>query len=761
MRVPVQGGVLGVLQQYWGYTSLRPLQDRAIGAALQGRDSLLVMPTGGGKSLCFQLPAVLRPGLTVVVSPLIALMKDQVDGLHLAGFPAGALNSTTDAGEAAAIRARVTGGECKLLYVSPERLLTAGFLSWLARIHDKGKGGGGGIDSFAIDEAHCISQWGHDFRPEYRRLAELREIFPGVPFHAFTATATPRVREDILAQLRMTDAEVMVGDFDRPNLTYRVVARTDLVWQAISVLKGHKDRAVIIYCISRKDTESLAADLTAAGYKARAYHAGMTPVARARVQQDFIDERLNIVCATVAFGMGIDRSDVRCVIHAAMPKTIEHYQQETGRAGRDGLPSECVLFTGPQDVLRWNKLMELGARESDADRESVAQGLRVQRELLGHVQKFVAASGCRHAALAAYFGQAYLAPAGGGARGCGACDICLGGLREVEGSQEVAQKVLSCVYRVGQAFGASYVIEVLRGSRSSKVMERGHDQLSTFGLLGTMPKERLQRCVQQLLAAGHLAQSDDGYSTLRLTPSSAAVLKNQEQVRFFEPAASPQHLPSVPLAGGGGGLDEDGQALFEALRALRRAVAQEKKVPPYLVFGDATLEEMARVRPGSTRALLGVRGIGEIKLREFGEAFVREVVRFCGERGLGTDVGGGARRGASMVEAKPRRVRRVRPGAAALFAEGVGLAEAAEQLGRTPATVCDYLCRWIVETSPVSVSAWVDDATYARVLAAHEKLGGERLRPIWEELGGGVGYDEIRIVLAHARVIDGATAGRD
>jgi ATP-dependent DNA helicase RecQ len=738
--------VLATLQQYWGYTALRPLQDRAIGAALAARDSLLVMPTGGGKSLCFQLPAVLRPGLTVVVSPLIALMKDQVDGLHLAGFPAEALNSTTKAEDAGDIRARVVSGGCKLLYVSPERLLTPSFLSWLARIHDKG-----GLDAFAIDEAHCISQWGHDFRPEYRRLAELRDTFPGVAFHAFTATATPRVREDILAQLRMRDAEVLVGGFDRPNLTYRVVPRSDLVWQAVSVLQGHKDRAAIIYCISRKDTESLAVDLTAAGYKARAYHAGMTPVQRTKVQQDFIEERLNIVCATVAFGMGIDRSDVRCIIHAAMPKTIEHYQQETGRAGRDGLPSECVLFHSAQDVLRWNKLMELGASESSADAESIAEGLRVQRELLGHVQKFVAGSECRHAALAAYFGQAY-APPGDGAKGCGACDVCLGGLREVEGSQEVAQKILSCVYRVGQAFGASHVVEVLRGSRSAKVMERGHDRLSTHGLLATLPKERVQRCVQQLIVMGHLAQSDDGFSTLRLTPSAGAVLKGQQPVRFFEPATDPRHVqqPSVATLGGAP-LDAEGMALFDALRALRRDVAREKNVPPYLVFSDATLEEMARSRPSSTRALLGVRGIGEIKLREFGDTFVREVARFCGERGLAMDVGGPVPDARPLPEPKPRSAPRMHPAAEALFREGAPIEDVCEQIGRAPSTVYGYLCHWIEETRPASVSAWVDDALYARVVEAYKQIGGDRLRPIWDHLSGEVTYDQIRMVLSHQR----------
>lgn len=742
---PVHDAVLSTLRQYWGYDALRPLQGRAIDAALAGRDSLLVMPTGGGKSLCFQLPAVLKPGLTVVCSPLIALMKDQVDGLHLAGFPAEALNSTTDADSANAIRARVLKGECKLLYVSPERLLTSGFLSWLAKIHDKG-----GLDSFAIDEAHCISQWGHDFRPEYRRLAELRDVFPGVPFHAFTATATPRVRDDIVQQLRMQDAEVMVGDFDRPNLTYRVVTRGDLVWQCAEVLKRHKDRAAIIYCISRKDTEALAADLTAAGYKARAYHAGLAPLTRTKVQQDFIDERLNIVCATVAFGMGIDRSDVRVIIHAAMPKTIEHYQQETGRAGRDGLASECVLFTGPADVTRWNKLMEMGAADSSADAESIAHGLRIQRELLAHVQRFVASSECRHAALAAYFGQAYVPP-GDGAKGCGACDICLGGLREIPDSTTIAQKILSCVYRVGQSFGAGHVIDVLRGSRATKILDRGHDQLSTYGLLASMGKEQLQRCIQQLLAKGLLAHSPDEFAMLRLTAASKPVLKGEQAVQFFEPALQAPQAGGPAL--GPSALDADAQGLFEALRALRREVAQKKNVPPYLVFSDATLEEMARRRPSTTRALLGVRGLGEIKLREFGEAFVAEIVRYCTERQLPMDVEPppSSTMADSVVAEKPYRGTKLRPAAAALFDEGASLEEAAAQLGRTVSTVSNYLCVWIEQRRPRDVRAWVDDATYERVMEAAKAVGEERLAPIYEKLGGRVQYPIIRVVVTHAR----------
>ncbi len=735
-RVETPGAVIDALRRYWGFDALRPLQGRAIEAALAGRDSLLVMPTGGGKSLCFQLPALLRTGITVVVSPLIALMKDQVDGLHLAGFPAAALNSTTDPGEAAAIRARVAAGSCKLLYVSPERVLAPGFLAFLAGIHDRG-----GLDAFAIDEAHCISQWGHDFRPEYRRLAELRGVFPGVAFHAFTATATPRVREDIVHQLRMTDADVMVGDFDRPNLTYRVVERTDPTRQVIEVLARHKDRATLVYCISRADTEMLADGLTRAGHVAKAYHAGLDPRARTRVQQEFIDERLNIVCATVAFGMGIDRSDVRCVIHAAMPKSLEHYQQETGRAGRDGLASECVLLAGAGDAVRWNKIFERGAGESDADPEEVARGLRVQRDLLAHVQRYCAASECRHAALAAYFGQPYSPPSDSG---CGACDLCLDGLREIPDSTTIAQKILSCVYRVNQSFGAAHVIDVLRGSRAAKVIDRGHDRLSTHGLLSTMSREQLHRCVQQLIALGHLARSDDGFSTLSLTPAARDVLAGRVPVRFLEPAGAARAVAArAPAA-----LDDDARSLFESLRALRRRIAQERNVPPYVIFSDATLEAMARARPSTASALLGVRGVGEVKLRELGDAFVSEIVRFCTDRGLAMDAPLPA--DSATIATKARSPRRPRHDAIAMFEAGASIDEVARALDLSPSTIAEHLCAWIVQTRPASVHAWVDDATYERVAAAYQRVGGDRLRPVWEHLEGQVPYETIRVVLAHA-----------
>jgi ATP-dependent DNA helicase RecQ len=641
--------VLDVLKRYWGYDALRPLQGEAIAASMAGRDSLLVLPTGGGKSLCFQVPAVLAKGLTIVVSPLISLMKDQVDGLRLAGYPAAALHSGVSAEEAQSVRAQARAGDLRLLYVAPERLLTPSFMSWVAKLYDTADG----LASFAIDEAHCISQWGHDFRPEYRRLAELREAFPRTPVHAYTATATPRVREDIVAQLRLRNAAVLVGRFDRPNLTYRIQQRTDLVGQILSIIKRHKDAGVIIYCISRKDTEQVAADLNASRVKAAAYHAGLAPAQRERVQDDFIHERVNVVAATVAFGMGIDRSDVRCVIHAAMPKTVEHYQQETGRAGRDGLPSECVLLTSPADGVRWQKLMQRSAAESDADPQSIAMGLRIQQELLQEMQRLAGAARCRHQALTEYFGQEYVAPVGV-PKGCGACDVCLGDMEEVPEGLTIAQKIISCVYRVGQNSGAVHVAEVLRGSRAQRILERGHDRVSTFGLLAGTGKDAITGYIQQLIDQGALIQTAGEYPVLTLSPASSEVLKGARRVALWRPrgtaegAAVPAHASVGMRVAQGPPLPAEEQAMFESLRGLRRRIADDRKVPPYVVFSDATLEELCRIRPTTPEVMSTVRGIGRLKLADLGGIFSAHIAAYCHEHGLETD-----KMGADKARAAP------------------------------------------------------------------------------------------------------------
>ena len=499
-----------VLARTFGFTSLRPLQREAIHAALDGRDALVVMPTGGGKSLCYQVPPLVTGRLAIVVSPLIALMQDQVEGLRLLGYPAAALHGNLAAAEREATRRAVEGGALRLLFVSPERLFQDGFLAWLARFP---------LGAFAIDEAHCISQWGHDFRPEYRRLAELRERFPAVPFHAFTATATPRVREDIAQQLGLREPVELVGTFDRPNLTYRVQQRYDRAEQAAQAIGRHPGAASIVYCIARKDTESLTEELRARGIAAAAYHAGLDAGTRTQLVEDFRAERLDVVVATVAFGMGIDRSDVRLVVHAGLPKSIEQYQQETGRAGRDGLPAECLLLYSAADAAKWRSIIDRSALEFEADAETVAS----QHELLQRMHRFAQRPRCRHRTLSEYFGQEYPHA------DCGACDVCLGEFVPVPDAHVVAQKILSAVARTGQRFGSKHVIDVLRGSQVAKIKERGHDKLSVFGLLAAVDVQRLGNYIDQLVDAGDLERSEGEYPVLVLTKGSHEILRGTRE----------------------------------------------------------------------------------------------------------------------------------------------------------------------------------------------------------------------------------------
>lgn len=639
-----------VLEKYWGYSSLRPLQHEAIAAALAKptpRDAVVVLPTGGGKSLCFQVPPLVTGTLTVVISPLIALIKDQVDGLKLAGVPAAGLYSGVDSSEASTARAGIADGSLRLLYVAPERLLGGSdLISQLARAHDRGTLGG-----IAIDEAHCISQWGHDFRPEYRRLSELRDVLPGAPMWAYTATATPTVRQDIAEQLRLIDPVVLVGTFDRPNLTYRVVPREGSGDEQVrEALEPHRGRAAIVYCLSRADTESMASELSARGLEARAYHAGLSHTTRHKVQDDFLSERLNIVCATVAFGMGIDRGDVRCVVHASMPKSIEAYQQETGRAGRDGLPSECVLLYSGADAVRWSQLIERSARQSteDVSPEVIAQ----QLAHIEQMRSFAAGARCRHRALSEYFGQTYDKPS------CGACDVCLGELEELPEAQVVAQKVVSCVARLKEPFGAAYIADVLRGSGQGKIIQRGHHTLSTFGLLRQMDRGSLLSVITQLVDAGVLQREGSEFPVLRLTATSAALLKGQTTVRLVQQrakapstsgsssSASPGSLVGTRRAQGGSRGAASRQTLegpelevFEDLRVLRRSIAQEMNVPPYVVFGDAVLEQLARVRPTTLEAFARIKGVGAAKLSQFGERFVESIAAAAASRGLSTNIG--------------------------------------------------------------------------------------------------------------------------
>jgi ATP-dependent DNA helicase RecQ len=495
--------LLAVVRQHWGFASLRPLQEAAMRAVLDGRDSLLVLPTGGGKSLCYQAPAVLRGDTTVVISPLIALMKDQVDGLIACGVPAAQLNSSQSPDEQRDVERQLREGRVRLLFASPERMATPAFRQLLRELD---------VRRFAIDEAHCISHWGHDFRPEYRQLRQIRELFPQASIHGFTATATARVRLDIVEQLGLRDVEILVGNFDRPNLTYRVTARHDSLRQVREVLERHKGEAGIVYCLRRKDVDSLALALKQEGINARPYHAGMSPAERKAAQEAFAGEECDVIVATVAFGMGIDRSNIRFVLHAGMPKSIEHYQQETGRAGRDGLEAECVLLFSPADIMFWRWMLDKSIEEGTAPADS-----EYRDNFLRHINdmdRYCSPIQCRHRTLVEYFGQSYEATT------CQACDICLGDLAAVEDSQTVAKKILSCVKRVDERFGAGYVASVLHGDNSELIRQRGHDKLSTYGLLKEHSVRDIRDWVHQLIAQHVVEQTDSEYPVLRLNAAS-------------------------------------------------------------------------------------------------------------------------------------------------------------------------------------------------------------------------------------------------
>ena len=606
--------ILATVRRYWGFSELRPLQEQAIKAGLELRDSLVVMPTGGGKSLCYQVPAELAQRTDIVVSPLISLMKDQVDGLRECGYPAAALYSGMSPEALRQTEEQIAAGRCRLVFVAPERLLTPRFLQFVERLN---------VRAFAVDEAHCISHWGHDFRPEYRQLAELKSRFPQTSLHAYTATATERVRADIAAQLRLKNPVVLVGTFDRPNLVYRVVPRVDARAQALEVLRRHPGKAAIVYCISRNDTESMAAFLQANQLRAAFYHAGMEADERRRTQDAFAAEEIDVVAATVAFGMGIDRSDVRCVIHAAMPKSIEHYQQETGRAGRDGLEAECVLLYSGADVLRWESLIE----KSAVDAKEPAGVIAASRELLDHMRRLCTGVYCRHRKLSEYFGQEYARP------NCEACDVCLNEVEGLADATVTAQKILSCIARAGERFGAEHIVDLLLGANTERVRRWRHEELSTYGLMKGTDRKTLTSMLYQLIDNGVLERTADERPVLRLNDASREVLRGKRTVRLLQPKIKVRKTR----------FDEKSwqsvdSGLFETLRNLRREIANQRNVPAYVLFSDATLRDMARLRPGSPSALLAVRGVGERKLADLGERFIDEIKNYCHANRLPLDV---------------------------------------------------------------------------------------------------------------------------
>lgn len=718
--------ILDAVKRVWGFDGLRPLQAESIASSLAGRDALTVLPTGGGKSLCYQVPPIVADRTDVVVSPLIALMKDQVDALQAVGYPAAALHSGLEPDERQRVNEGLRENRFRLLFIAPERVLHPWFIDTAKRL---------GVSSFAIDESHCISSWGHDFRPEYRRLAELRDRFPDASFQAFTATATPRVREDIIRQLRLKDPDVYIGVFDRPNLIYRVLPKIDTRRQIIEVLRRHANEAAIVYCLSRKDTENTAAALKANGIKAEHYHAGMESHDRHRVQNEFAQERLDVVCATVAFGMGIDRSNVRCVIHAAMPKSMEAYQQETGRAGRDGLEAECVLLYSAGDAIRWEQLIEKSAFESAMDVDSQQAFLAAQKALLGQMRAFASTGGCRHKSLSEYFGQAYDKPS------CEACDVCLQEVNTIEDSTVIAQKILSAVARTGQRFGAKHIVSVLRGGDTEMIRKWGHEELSVHGLLKEIPTKKLTALVYQLVDLGLLSRAAD-MPTLQLNANGIAVMKGERDVTLVEPGQTRQAAGAEVDE-----LDYD-EGLAQVLRELRKTIATTRQTPAFTVFDDRTLRSLAAIRPTNKDTLRQVHGIGQQRLAELGDTLLETIIPYCHENNLSTDQTNGA-----VVQEPIQRKTNSKSKEIAWqrFASGATVDEVCKETERAVSTVQGYLEDYVSTQKPADVSMWIDPPIIEKVRASlsESQLNTGKLKPLYDHFKEQISYHHLRLALAH------------
>ena len=631
--------IAAVLRRVWGYDTFLPLQREVVEAALDGRDSVVVLPTGGGKSICYQLPAACGTGLVLVVSPLIALMDDQVAAARQVGLEAGALHSNLSPDERSRVFRDAVDGPLQLLYVSPERLVLGDLVSAVA----------GRLVLVAVDEAHCVSQWGHDFRPEYRQLAPIFERVADAPRMALTATATPDVRRDIREQLRLREALDFVGHPDRPNLVYRSFPRADAVAQILEVARRHPHEGGIVYAQTRREVERLAGRLGKAGVDCAPYHAGLGAEERERVQEGFVSERLDVVVATIAFGMGIDRSNVRFVVHANAPKSVEHYTQESGRAGRDGLRAECVLLHSAGDLATHRRLAEFGGEVTEERRTALERHL-------AEIARYAVAPVCRHRLLTEHFGAEYPPPDGrpdepprADPEGCGACDVCLGETVELapEESLLTAQKILSAVARTGGCFGAGHVEAVLRGADTERIRDLRHDELSVHGLMKDEPRAVVRAWIDQLVVLGCLAVEHRGngprkFPVLTITELGARVMRGQDGVRLaqFYPKATGRAGAKKERASAGAdpltGLDdgplvedplddEEMKELFEKLRRLRRLVAAAAGVPPYVVFSDATLKELARRKPRDEGAFLATKGVGDHKLRRYGDAFMAAI----------------------------------------------------------------------------------------------------------------------------------------
>ena len=598
--------MLDLLKRFYGYDRFRPLQEEIISNVLTGNDSLVIMPTGGGKSLCYQLPALRLDGITLVVSPLIALMKDQVDGLKANGIKAEFINSTLPYEDMVRIRGQALRGEIKILYVSPERLAIEGFQSLLNSLS---------VSLVAVDEAHCISEWGHDFRPDYRGLGALRRSMPDVPFIALTATATHRVRDDIVTQLGLQNPQRFVASFNRANLNYEVRPKQNSFGQLVELLESRRNQSAIIYCFSRKETEELSVDLQGLGLKARPYHAGMDANARRRTQEDFIAGEFPIVVATIAFGMGIDKPDVRLVVHNSLPKSLENYYQETGRAGRDGLPSDCVLFYSYGDKSKQEFF--INRIEDDVERKKAS-------DKLTQVIDYCQLQTCRRRYLLEYFGDETAAN-GASPNDCQGCDVCLSPREEFDATI-IAQKILSAIARTGERYGITHIDAVLRGARSKRIREAGHDSLSVYGIAKDQTGDEIKEISNQLMAEGLIYRNSQEYPTLGVTEQGWKFLKERKSLTLSRLQRAEQ-----PRRGRVERTETFDNELFERLRRLRLRIARELDVPAFVVFNDAALRDMAQRVPRNREEFGRISGVATVKLQQFGDRFLAEIQQYLKE----------------------------------------------------------------------------------------------------------------------------------
>ena len=602
---------ISLLKKFWGYPAFLPHQEAIIASVLEEQDTLAIMATGGGKSLCYQLPALYFGGLTVVISPLIALMKDQVDDLNTRGIPAAAYNSLLDYRERTRIEADMKTGRLRLLFVSPEKCMQAGFLDTLATAP---------VRLIAIDEAHCISEWGHNFRPEYRELARFRKLFPHVPVIALTATAIPEVRKDICQQLGLVQVREFVGGFNRENLTYRVVQKKNPQVMLADFLCRHRNESGIVYCMSKKETEEIAYDLQKKGFKALAYHAGLPRPMRAGVQDAFLRNTAQIICATVAFGMGIDKPDVRFVIHYDLPKTVESYYQETGRAGRDGKTAECILFYSRGDYARVRSMLE----HDEGGERSIRIALKKLRDMVDYCET----TSCRRAFLLSYFGEITVAG------NCGSCDNCNHPAAFIDGT-EPARLIAACVQQLPSHFGIELITDVLRGNKSAKIETYHFDRLPVYAKGKLHSKEQYRAWINDLIRQGFLIRTGDKYPVIALSEKSSGLLAGTRRVSLPAPVHDVSSLPlsTDPMMGSviDGDSHEADAELFRQLKAVRMSIARQNGIPPYVVFADRSLREMARIRPCDRAHFATIPGVGTVKQERYGPAFLDAIKAYCSE----------------------------------------------------------------------------------------------------------------------------------